>query len=390
MKKNIRLVLVIALATAQFFSCQRPQEQEENKVVVPPTPNAPDPVVSFNTILSGYEIIWGMDVLPNGDLLFGERRGKLYLRSGDKLSEISGFPQVRTGGQGGLLDIRLHPDYATNGWVYATYSATASGNSGELRLVRFKLANNQVQNLEQLFKTGGGNTWNGHYGSRILFDRKGHLLLAIGEGGSGTYAGPRSSNRNSQDTGQAWGKIHRLREDGSIPPDNPVLPGGSTPGSIFAYGVRNPQGLALHPVTGEIWEAEHGPRGGDELNIIQSGANYGWPNYSLGVNYDGTAISQGHTAAGIAEPRYVWTPSIGVCGIAFITADAFKSWKGNLLATGLAAQKLYRLVLEDNKVKQQSVLLENSGRVRNVVQGANGKVYVSLEGPGRIVEISAQ
>lgn len=390
MQKALHLAFLVLLAALYFLSCGRVQESEEQKIEGTPTSNVPDPLISSSTILSGYEIIWGMDVFPNGDLLFGERRGKLYLKSGDKVSEISGLPQIRTGGQGGLLDIRLHPDYAKNGWIYATHSATATGNSGELRLVRFKLANNQVQNLEQLFSTGGGNTWNGHYGSRILFDRKGFVFLAVGEGGSGTYAGPRSSNRNAQDIRQAWGKIHRLKDDGSIPADNPVLPGATAPGSIYAFGVRNPQGLAIHPVTGEIWEAEHGPRGGDELNILESGANYGWPNYSLGVNYDGTSISQGHTAAGISEPQYVWTPSIGVCGITFITADAFKSWKGNLLATGLASQKLYRLVLEDNKVKQQAILIENSGRVRNVVQGSNGKIYVSLEGPGRIVEISAQ
>jgi glucose/arabinose dehydrogenase len=178
-----------------------------------------------------------------------------------------------------------------------------------------------------------------------------------------------------------------MRDDGSIPSDNPVIPGNTGVSSVYSYGHRNPQGLIIHPETNEIWETEHGPRGGDEVNIITRGANYGWPAYSIGVNYDGAVISAGHSAPGIQAPLYTWTPSIGICGMAFITSARFKSWKGNLLVSGLASQKLYRCVVKNNQIVEEDVLLSNSGRVRNVVQSPDGSIYVSVENPGRIIQI---
>jgi glucose/arabinose dehydrogenase len=360
-----------------------------DKDAVPPEGYPPqDPEISVTTIVSGYEIIWGMDFLPGGDLIFGEKRGRLYRLSNGTVKEITGFPAVFPSGQGGLLDIRIHPDYDTNGWIYASYSGSLSGGSGQLNLIRFKIINDQVSNIGNLFSSGGINTWYGHYGSRILFDRNNYLYLSIGEGGPTSLGGPNSPNLNAQNTKSNWGKIHRFRDDGSIPDDNPVLPGNTAPSSIWSYGHRNPQGLALHPETGEVWSSEHGPMGGDELNIIKKGLNYGWPLYSIGINYDGTGISSGHTAEGIEAPLYTWTPSIGVCGIAFITNDRFAAWKGNLLASGLALQKLYRCVVKDNKVTEQTELLTGYGRVRNVIQGPDGDIYVSVEGSGRILRIS--
>lgn len=353
---------------------------------VTPTPAGP-PTLETTTLLSGYEIIWGMDFLPNGDLLFGEKRGRLFRFSNGTATEITGLPAIRTSGQGGLLDIRVHPNYASNGWIYASYAATGTGNSGELRLMRFKIQGSAAQQIETIFSTGSGNTWNGHYGSRILFDRAGLLWLSVGEGGTGSYGGPSASNRNASDAGSRWGKIHRMTDAGGIPADNPTLPGQSAPGTAYAYGIRNPQGLAIHPVTGEIWEHEHGPKGGDEINIISKGGHYGWPQYSIGVNYDGTSISQNHTASGITPPIHTWTPSIGVCGAAFITADAFKDWKGSLMVGGLASQKLYRCKLDGARVVSAEVVPGVSGRVRHVIQGPDGSIYVSVEGPGRIIRI---
>ncbi len=345
------------------------------------------PVLDVQTILTGYEIIWGMDFLPDGDLLFGEKQGKLYRKKKETVTEITGFPAVLSTGQGGLLDLKIHPDYSANGWVYASYAASNPAGGGQLKLIRFKITNNQVQNIEQLFTTNGPNNWYGHYGSRIVFDNNKYLYLSAGEGGITSYGGPTTKNNNAQDLKSSWGKIHRLKDDGGIPSDNPVLAGNSGPSSVYSYGHRNPQGLVKHPSTNNIWETEHGPKGGDEVNIIAKGANFGWPVYSLGVNYDGTTISTGHTAAGITEPLYSWTPSIGICGMAFITGNKFKSWQGNLLVSGLASQKLYRCVLEGNKIISESVLLENSGRVRNVIQGPDGSIYVSVENPGRIIQI---
>jgi glucose/arabinose dehydrogenase len=343
--------------------------------------------VTITTIVKDYEIIWGMDFLPDGDLIFGEKRGKLYRLHNGSVVEITGFPKVLLMGQGGLLDIRIHPDYSTNGWIYASFSEGLPAGGGQLKLIRFKIAGNRVQNIENIFESGGSNLWHGHYGSRIVFDRNKYLYLSVGEGGSGSYGGASATNRNAQDTRSGWGKIHRLKDDGSIPSDNPVLTGNTGPTSVFSYGHRNPQGLSVHPATGEIWSTEHGPMGGDELNIIRKGANYGWPVYSIGVNYDGKPVSSGHTASGITPPLYTWTPSIGICGMTFITSDKFKDWKGNLLVSGLASQKLYRCVLNGNKVTGETVLLSGYGRVRNVVQGPDGAVYVSVEGPGRILRI---
>ena len=345
------------------------------------------PQLNIKTILTGYEIIWGMDFLPNGDLIFGEKQGKLYRRTNETVTEISGFPVVLSAGQGGLLDIRVHPEYSNNGWIYASYAASNPGGGGLLRLIRFKITNNQIQNIEDIFSTNGSNTWYGHYGSRIAFDKEKYLYLSVGEGGISSYGGPNTINNNSQDRTSAWGKIHRLRDDGTIPADNPLISGNTGPTSIYSYGHRNPQGLTIHPETDEIWETEHGPRGGDEVNIITKGANYGWPAYSIGVNYDGTTISSGHGAPGITAPLYTWTPSIGICGMTFITSNKFKSWKGNLLVSGLASHELYRCVVNNNKIIEEDVLLSNYGRVRNVIQAPDGSIYVSVENPGRIIQI---
>lgn len=345
------------------------------------------PKITQKTLLTGYDISWGMDFLPNGDLLFGEKKGTLYMRRGETITPVTGFPAVRPDGQGGLLDIRVHPDYATNGWIYASYSTTSANKNGELRLARFRIVNNTVQNFEMLFTTGGGNLFNGHYGSRIAFDTKKMLYLSIGEGGSTTWGGTNPENQNASNTNVSWGKVHRMNDNGTVPSDNPVLPGNTAPTTIFSYGHRNPQGLALNPTTGAIWQTEHGPQGGDEINIINKGANYGWPFYSYGVNYGGSVISSGHTANGITEPIYHWTPSIGTCGMAFITSNKFRDWKGNLLVSGLASKKLYRCTISNNTVTNVSVLLENEGRVRNVQQAPDGSVYVSVEGPGRIIQL---
>lgn len=362
---------------------------KKNSAPLTPDTTTP-PQLTISTVLTGYEIIWGFDFLPNGDMLFTEKRGKIYRYSNGAATELTGFPVVHTSGQGGLLDVRVHPDYASNGWVYACYSATAADGSGELRMSRFKIVGNTIQNMETIFQTGGGNTWNGHYGSRIAFDANRMLYLSVGEGGIGSYGGPSASNRNASNTASSWGKIHRLTATGGIPADNPILPGQTLASTIFAYGIRNPQGMVIHPTTGDIWESEHGPKGGDEINIINRSGNYGWPFYSLGVNYDNTAISQGHTASGIVSPVFSWTPSIGVSGIVFITHNSFKSWKGSLLAGGLAAQRLYRCLVNGNSITSAEVVEGINGRVRHVAQSPDGSIYVALEGPGRIVQIKTQ
>jgi len=190
-----------------------------------PVEDTMPPQITISTVLTGYEIIWGFDFLPNGDMLFTEKRGKIYRQTGGAVTELTGFPPVRSTGQGGLMDVRVHPDYSSNGWVYACYADNATNGSGELRVIRFKIAGNAVQSIETVFQTGGGNTWNGHYGSRLAFDAKRMLYISVGEGGTGSYGGPSASNRNSSNTASPWGKIHRITASGGIPSDNPVLPG---------------------------------------------------------------------------------------------------------------------------------------------------------------------
>lgn len=347
------------------------------------------PEIKTEEVVTGYEIIWGMDFLPDGSLIFTEKKGNIYVKKNAGITKLTGFPEVFSKNQGGLLDIRVHPDYADNGWIYACYSSEENGGKGKLNLVRFKINNDQISSLETIFSTDASNTWYGHYGSRIKFDKDNHLFLSIGEGGPVSYAGPNKKNNNAQDLNSRWGKIHRLMDDGRIPADNPVFAGATQPTSVWSYGHRNPQGLAFDPVTGELWESEHGPKGGDELNIIKKQANYGWPDYSLGVNYDGTTISKGHTATGITEPVYSWNPSIGTCGITFISDSPIESLNGNLLVSGLVTKSLHRCIIRNGTVTESELLLKNIGRVRNVIQAPDGNIYVSVENPGRIIKLTA-
>ena len=351
---------------------------------------ANDPEITVTTIVTGNDVIWGMELLPNGDLIYGEKKGKIYIKRGEQTIPLEGFPAVKSGGQGGFMDLKAHPNYVKNGWIYATFTSLVAEKDSEVKLVRFKVKNDKIQNVENIFATGGGNTFNNHYGSRIAFDKNNYLFVSIGEGGGSSLGGPNSTNKNAQDTKLNWGKVHRMKDNGDVPSDNPLLPGNTKPTTIFSYGHRNPQGLTLNPQTGDIWETEHGPKGGDEINIISKGVNYGWPTYSIGINYNGTTVSNDHKAEGIKEPIFTWTPSIGVCGITFINSENFKSWNGNFLATGLAGQKLYRFVIKDNKVVEENIWMEKMGRFRNVIQGSDGAIYISLEGPGRILKVTAK
>lgn len=364
-------------------------KQSDAVILSEPSP-ANNPEITVTTVVTGNDVIWGMELLPNGDLIYGEKKGKIYIKRGEQTIPLEGFPTVKTGGQGGFMDLKAHPNYVKNGWIYATFTSLVAEKDSEVKLVRFKVKNDKIQNVENIFATGGGNTFNNHYGSRIAFDKNNYLFVSIGEGGGSSLGGPNSTNKNAQDTKLNWGKVHRMKDNGDVPSDNPVLPGNTKPTTMFSYGHRNPQGLTLNPQTGDIWETEHGPKGGDEINIISKGENYGWPTYSIGINYNGTTVSNDHKAEGIKEPIFTWTPSIGVCGITFINSENFKSWNGNFLATGLAGQKLYRFVIKDNKIVEENIWMEKMGRFRNVIQGSDGAIYISLESPGRILKVTAK
>lgn len=366
------LTLAVALSFA-LLSCNKEQNSSSN-----------DNKYTTETLVTDRGGIWGMKVLPNGDLIFTERSGKICILSGGKVTEIIGVPEVAFESQGGLLDITLHPKYEENGWIYTTYLENA-GDNAHMKLIRFKIKNNEMVEIETMHTTSATNGWGGHNGSRIVFDNNGFLFWSVGEGGAESRGGADSPNQNSQNLKESWGKVHRMTDDARIPADNPILPGNSEPTTLYSYGHRNPQGLALNPATNEIWETEHGPRGGDELNLVKPGLNYGWPIVSYGVNYDEVDIS-GKKHEGYEEPKHQWTPSIGACGLAYITSDIYPDWKGSLLAGGLALNKVSRIRFENGKAIEEDAFT-NIGRVRDVIQGADGYIYISLEGPGRIVRV---
>lgn len=380
-------------ATIVFFYCvllfSSCKGSNDTTTVIP---DGTSPNLKTTTLVNNHEIIWGMDFLPNGDILFTEKRGRIYRYTvAGVTEELTGVPTgINTSGQGGLLDIKVHPSYASNGWIYISYAINHTGGGSLLRLTRFKLNGNAITNTENLFTTQSANTWYGHYGSRIVFDSAGMLYLSIGEGGTLSYGGASSANQNAQDTKNDWGKVHRMTDDGKIPSDNPVLPGNTAATTVYSYGHRNPQGMIFDPVNNRIWENEHGPMGGDEINLIQKGNNYGWPLVCYGKNYDGVAVSANPTAPGITNPTKYWDPSIAPSGLAVITSNNFKSWKGSLLTGSLKFNYVSRVTLQGDKITGEEKILEGIGRVRNIKQGPDGNIYVSVEGPGRIIKVTAE
>jgi glucose/arabinose dehydrogenase len=339
---------------------------------------------TIDTIVSGLDVPWGMAFLPNGDMLISERAGKLYIFSKGKLSPpVEGLPPLMAYGQGGLLDLALHPDYKNNGWIYISYSALHESSPkqiGNTAVMRAKLKDNKLVEQQILYKGMPGNDRGHHFGCKLAFDNKGHLFFGNGDRGQHFDFPQKLDNDN--------GKIHRINDDGSIPKDNPFV---NTPGAratIYSYGHRNPQGTCIHPETGEVWETEHGPKGGDELNLIKPGLNYGWPVISYGINYDGTILTELTEKEGMVQPVTYWVPSIAPCGMTFVTGNRYKSWKNNLLIGSLRFKYVERVVLNDHSVIHREKLLDGIGRVRNVVVSPDGFVYVAIENPGKIVRLT--
>ncbi|GAA0872994.1 PQQ-dependent sugar dehydrogenase [Gangjinia marincola] len=326
-------------------------------------------------VVDGLNIPWGMTFLPNGDLLVTEKTGELIRFDGQKKAMITGVPQVYVRGQGGLLDIALHPDYKNNGWLYLTYASDdGEEKGGHTALMRAKLENNTLVEKEVLYKASPNTTKGQHFGSRIVFDNKGYLYFSIGERGA--------RDVNPQDITRDGGKIYRLNDDGSIPKDNPFYDQADAKKAIYSYGHRNPQGMDKHPESGKIWLHEHGPRGGDEINIVEKGENYGWPVITYGINYSGTEITDQTSKPGMQQPIYYWIPSIAPSGMTFVTSSKYPQLQGNLLVGSLKFEYLEHVVLKGQQVTKREKLLEGIGRVRSVIQGPDGFVYVGVEGTG--------
>jgi len=336
-------------------------------------------------VAEGLEAPWGMEKLPDGRFLVTERPGRLRVIENGKLLEapVEGVPEVRAKGQGGLLDIRLHPDYEKNRWLYLTFSKPLP--KGTLTsVVRARLTDNRLTDTETLFDPPAEEASEGgaHFGSRVVFDGKGHVFFSIGDRGDVT-----TPANQAQRLDNVKGKVLRLKDDGTIPGDNPFVHQPGANAAIWSYGNRNPQGLAIQPGSGLLWATEHGPRGGDELNIIRRGENYGWPVATYGINYSGIPITDSPSAPGMRDPVKQWTPSPGVCGMAFYVGDAFPGWRGNLFVASLAQARLFRLKLEGETVVHQEELLSGTGRIRDVRCFDDGTLYVIYDRPGCIVRL---
>lgn len=337
----------------------------------------------LDSVATNLDSPWGMTFLPNGDLIFTEKAGSIWrINTKGVKTEITGAPRVKSDGQGGLLDVELHPKFAENQLIYFTYSKPKEENGAALSattVLRARLVGNELQDARDIFVALPFVGTGYHFGSRMEFGRDGYLYVTVGERGK--------QDEFPQALDKFHGKVHRITENGDIPTDNPFY---NTPGavkSIWTYGHRNPQGLIFNTVTGDLWEHEHGPRGGDELNLIQPGKNYGWPVVSYGTHYDGRSFTDKTAMAGIEPPVTYWVPSIAPCGMAFVNSDRYPAWKGDLLVGSLSFQFLNRCDLDGQKVVKQENLLEGIGRVRAVAVSPDGYIYVSVENPGVIYNI---
>lgn len=331
---------------------------------------------SLRVLVSPLENPWSIAFLPDGRKLVTERPGRLRLIKADGRLDpqpITGLPPIADVGQGGLLDVVLHPDYPKNGWIYLSYAGKNEDGQGT-DVLRARLQGHQLTDVQIIFrmlpKTRGGL----HFGSRLVFDRQGFLYITLGD---------RGDKERAQRFDDHAGSVIRLHDDGRVPRDNPFLSTPSAKPEKWTLGNRNMQGAALHPVTGELWTHEHGPQGGDEINIMRAGRNYGWPVITYGRNYViGTRIGEGTEKPGMVQPIHHWTPSIAPSGMSFYSGRQFPLWQGNLFVGALKDQMLVRLELDGERIKHQEILLKNTvGRIRDVRTGPDGYLYLLTDSP---------
>jgi glucose/arabinose dehydrogenase len=335
----------------------------------------------IEVVARNVETPWGLAFLPDGRLLITERPGRLRIVANGRLQPepVSGTPAVWERQDGGLLDVEVHPKYGQNGWIYLSYAEPGPNDTSMTAIVRGRIKNNTWADQKFLFHAPQElyTASNTHYGSRFVFDKQGRLFYSIGD---------RGNIDDAQDLSKPAGKVHRINDDGSIPKDNPFANRPGALPSIWTYGHRNPQGLAFDPATGKMWESEHGPRGGDELNLLEPGRNYGWGVITHGMQDGVTKTAQ----EGMEQPVVHWTPAIGPSSIVFYSGDRYRGWKNNLFVCGLGGQQLRRLEIASDRVTDQEPVLTQSGRVRDLVIGPDGYFYVALQFPGAKLSDSTQ
>ncbi|HUF28481.1 MAG TPA: PQQ-dependent sugar dehydrogenase [Gemmatimonadaceae bacterium] len=336
------------------------------------------------TVVEELEHPWSIAFLPGDEMLVTERPGRLRIvRNGRLLPDpVPGLPPIRTGGQGGLLDVVPHPEFASNRLLYLSYSKpNEDGTRGTTAVARGRFENDRLTGVEEIFEAQKWSPGRGHHGSRLAFDRDGFLFITLGD----RQVPPTGDLQAhpAQDLTNHFGATVRLHDDGRVPADNPFVGRSDALPETWSYGHRNAQGLAIHPETGDIWLNEHGPQGGDELNLVLPGRNYGWPVIGFGVNYrSGSAIHAGTQREGMEQPVHIWVPSIGISGMLIYTGDAFPQWKGNMFVGGLAGEVLARLTMDGRRVTSEEQLVQRMGRVRDVRQGPDGYIYLAIDDRG--------
>ena len=384
---QLRVFVLMFIGLAAFLA--EPPVQAQTALTMQTERHA----VRATRLVEGLDHPWSMAWLPDGRILVTERRGTLRMVQGGKLlaAPIAGLPKVTEHGQGGLLDVALHPDYAKNSWIYWSYNATdpAQTSLHGTEVARGKLSadGTRMTDVQVIFKMQPKSSAGHHFGSRLVFDRAGFIYITLGDRGDSPGKG---AEQRAQKLDDHAGKIIRLHDDGRVPADNPFV---KTPGArpeIFNLGHRNVQGAALHPVTGKLWTHEHGPQGGDEVNIEVPGANYGWPVITHGVNYViGTRIGEGKEKPGMLSPLHVWVPSIAPSGMSFYAGKRFGNWQGNLFVGALAGQVLVRLTLDGEKIVGEERLFHKQfGRIRDVRTGPDGLIYLLTDsGNGELIRL---
>ena len=366
---SILFIFVINLSCAQFGETFT---REDKDIVSPVEINYDLELVHEND-----EIIWAIEFFEDNSILATVKSGKLihYKNNGDEVL-IKGLPKIYLRGQGGLMDIEFHPNFEKNNLLYLTYAhEKEEGKGGSTNVARAKLENDSLVDFEVLYEATEVSRKGQHFGGRLEFDNDGFLYFSIGDRGN--------RDVNPQDLKLDGGKVYRINDDGTIPKDNPFYNNPNAKKAIYSYGHRNPQGMFKHPVSGKIWTNEHGPKGGDEINIINKGLNYGWPKITYGINYSGTTITKNKSLPNMEQPLYYWIPSIAPSCFEFISTDRYSGWQGSLLAGALKFNYLERIVLDNNnKVVYREKIAEDLGRPRDVKESKDGYIHISIENKG--------
>ena len=372
MKKVFSISILLGILIINYSCAQdiKPLDYESNNTILTSETN-----YEMELVFEDENIIWAIEFFDDNSILATVKSGSLFHYKDGKKTEIKGLPEIYFRGQGGLMDIALHPDFKNNKWLYFSYASKGVGEKGgNTTIARAKLTDDTLVDLEVLYKGTPNSKKGQHFGGRLEFDNDNYLYFSIGDRGNREV--------NPQDITIDGGKIYRIKDDGTIPKDNPFYNTPNSKKAIYSYGHRNPQGMFKHPITGKIWTNEHGPRGGDEINIIKKGKNYGWPKITYGINYSGTTITKNKSLPDMEQPLYYWLPSIAPSSFEYISSNIYPNWNGSLIAGALVFSHIERIGLKNNKVVSRSKIAEGLGRPRDVKQGPDGFIYASIENKG--------